>query len=132
MDAQFGKAILDHGVRRFAGVAATPEFGVQFIANICFSRAGAFETHAAVADQLARGLEGDGQLKLDARLRLLLRQEHGDKIARTLLGLTGQFVVAQIARIGLICQHRRPVVRYEFAQAQPRGDDLHQRTCSLF
>src|SRR5690606_39029948 len=50
MHAQLGKAKLDHGMRRLAGIAAPPEFGVQFIANIRFSRVGAFETNAAVAD----------------------------------------------------------------------------------
>ena len=73
--------------------------------------AGCFHANAAVANQLRTGLQRDRQLKFEARLFSLLRQEPLNEFLDGGGGSFGPLVVAQIERFALIGQDIRPIAR---------------------
>src|SRR5690349_17643114 len=102
----------------FCSISLSPEFGIQFVADIPFTSLGRIPPDAAIPDELSRRFQKDSKLELDAWNLFLLVEKHLDEHTNVFLRSGGPLVVAQIKWILLVSQHRQPIAFEKIAQDQ--------------
>src|SRR5215211_2729143 len=81
------------GVCGFGGVTVVPMFGIQLVADIRLEGIWCVHADATIADQLVIRFQTYRQLKLDARLLLLMVEKPADKFLDSLRCSFRPFVI---------------------------------------